>query len=145
MEDEMNGISVNLVSVLVAAIASFAFGAVWYMSLGKQWMAALGKTEEQLMPGGKQDPMPYIITLIMQLIMAWFLAGLILHLGPSSMTAGLTAAFFSWLAFVVTTQVVNHRFSRAPWSLTLIDCGHWLGVFLVQGAILGWWNSMAAA
>jgi hypothetical protein len=141
----MSGISVNIVSVLVAAIASFAFGAAWYISLAKPWMAAMGKTEEQLNPGGKQDPLPYIITFIMQLIMAWFLGGLILHLGPSSLQAGLTAAFFVWLAFVVTTQIVSHRFTRAPWSLTLIDCGHWLGVFLIQGAILGWWNAAPVA
>ena len=31
--------------------------------------------------------------------------------------------------------------SREPSaSLTLIDGGHWLGVLLIQGAILGWWG-----
>jgi hypothetical protein len=141
----MSGIAVNYLSVIVAAIVAFAFGAAWYMSLGKQWMAAIGKTEADLMPGGKQDPTPYILTLLMQLVMAYFLGGLIVHLGATTINGGLITGFFVWLAFVVTTQIVNHRFSRMPWSLTLIDCGHWLGVFLLQGAILGWWNGPAAA
>jgi hypothetical protein len=135
--------AVNYVSVIVAAIAAFAFGAVWYMSLGKQWMAALGKTEKDLMPDGKQDPVPFIVTIIMQLVMAYFLAGLIIHLGAATLKGGLITAFFVWLAFVFTTQMVNHRFGRMSWNLTLIDCAHWLGVLLIQGAILGWWNGAA--
>lgn len=139
----MTSAAVNYISVIVAAIAAFAFGAAWYMSLGKQWMAAIGKTEADLMPGGKQDPVPYVLTLLMQLVMAYFLGGLIVHLGAATLTGGMTAGFFCWLAFVLTTQMVNHRFSRQPWSLTVIDGAHWLGVMLIQGAILGWWNSPA--
>jgi hypothetical protein len=27
-----------------------------------------------------------------------------------------------------------------PWSLTIIDAGHYLVVLLAQGAIIGWWG-----
>ena len=37
-------------------------------------------------------------------------------------------------------MAVNHAFQGAKRSLTLIDGGHWLGVLLIQGAILGWWG-----
>jgi hypothetical protein len=43
--------------------------------------------------------------------------------------------------FVITTMAVNHAFQGARGSLTLLDGGHWLGVLLVQGAILGWWGT----
>ena len=35
---------INYIAVLVAAVAAFAFGAVYYMALSGPWMAALGKT-----------------------------------------------------------------------------------------------------
>jgi len=37
-------------------------------------------------------------------------------------------------------MAVNHRFQGKGWDLTLIDGGYWLVVFLLQGAILGWWG-----
>ena len=47
---------------------------------------------------------------------------------------------FIWLGFVITTMVVNYAFHGARHALTLIDGGHWLGVLLIQGAILGGWG-----
>ncbi len=35
----------NAWAIVAAAIVSFVFGAVWYGTLSKSWMAALGKTE----------------------------------------------------------------------------------------------------
>lgn len=43
-----------------------------------------------------------------------------------------------WLGFVATTLAVNHTFQGAKKELTLIDGGHWLGVLLVQGLLIGW-------
>jgi hypothetical protein len=43
-----------------------------------------------------------------------------------------------WLGFVATTLAVNNAFRGATGSLTLIDGGHWLGVLLLQGAVIGW-------
>ena len=37
----------NIVSILVAAVAAWIFGGIYYTSLGKWWMAAQGKTLEQ--------------------------------------------------------------------------------------------------
>ncbi len=123
---------INYISVLVAAAAGFAFGAVWYMSLAKQWMVAVGMTEEP-----KQDPVVYGIAFLCQLVMAYMMAGVMGHVGQVSATGGIITAFFVWLGFILTTQVVNHRFQMQKWSLTLIDCGHWLGVLIVMGIVIG--------
>jgi len=123
---------VNYVAVLVAAVAGFAFGGVWYMSLGKLWMAALGMTDHP-----KPKPAPFIIAFAAQLVMAYMMAGALGHLGTVSVVAGLITGALLWVGFVATTLVVNHRFQGAKWSLTLIDGGHWLGVMLVMGAVLG--------
>lgn len=39
---------INYIAVLVAAVAAFAFGAVYYMTLAKPWIAAVGKTEADM-------------------------------------------------------------------------------------------------
>ena len=74
-----------------------------------------------------------------QLLMAWVLAGLIGHLGEGQVTLsnGIISGAFVWLGFVATTLVVNHGFQMRLGLLTLIDAGHWLGVLLIMGGIIG--------
>jgi hypothetical protein len=131
---------ISYLGVLLAAVAGFAFGALWYMALGRSWMAATGKTKEQLMgPDGKPRPLPFVIAGVALIVMAWVLAGMIGHLGPGQVTVwnGLVSGFFAWIGFVATTLTVNHAYQGANRSLTLIDGGHWLGVLLLQGAVIG--------
>ena len=65
--------------------------------------------------------------------MAWVLAGLIGHMGDFTVPNGLISAAFAWFGFVITTQSVNYAFG----ALTVIDGGHWLGVLLIMGAVIG--------
>ena len=129
---------INHLAVLVAAVVSWLFGAVWYSSLGKYWMAALGKTREELQAGGA-NPVMFIVAFVAQLIMAEMLAGLIGHLGPGqvSIKNAMISAAFVWFGFVLTVLVTNHGFQGAKRELTLIDGAHWLGVLLLQGLVLG--------
>ena len=132
----MGAMGVNLISILVAAIAAMAFGAAYYGDLGKQWMASSGVTEEQVKDGGA---MPFAIAFICELVMAYMLAVILVHFasdGAVSLGGALATSFYLWLGIVMTTQIINHRYGLRPWSLTLIDGGHWLGVLLIQGAVL---------
>ncbi len=133
----MSFAGISYIAVVVAAIAGFAFGFAWYAALGKRWMAALGKTREDLLPGGRHPVEAMSFSALAQLVMAWMLAGLLGHLGTVDVRTGLIAALALWVGFILTTTLVNHRFQRASWALTAIDTGHWLGVLLVQGAVLG--------
>ena len=135
----MSVAEVNYLAVLVAAIAAWAFGALWYMALAGPWMKAQGwaSKAEMLGPGGRPSPLPFVISFIAELVMAYLLAGLIAHLGDVNVWRGVVTSFFVWLGFVATTLIVNHRFGRNSWMLTLIDGGHWLGVLLVMGLVIG--------
>ena len=129
--------AVNWIAVIVAAIASMALGFVWYMTLGNQWVTALGKTREQVMASGNQAT-PFIISFVMQLVMAYGLALFVPKLtGATSVANGLVAGLLVWLAFVITSMIINHRYQGSKWSLTLIDGGYLLGVLLVQGVVIG--------
>ncbi|KLK92070.1 hypothetical protein AA309_16770 [Microvirga vignae] len=123
----------NFVAILVCAVAGWLFGMVWYMSFGNAWMSAIGKTREDLKP----SPGPFIIAFVALLVMGWVLAGVIDHMGQVTIRNGVLSGFFMWLGFVITTLTVNHGFGGQKRRLTLIDGGHWLGVLLVQGAVIG--------
>jgi hypothetical protein len=136
--------NLNYWPILIAAIAGFAFGAAWYNALSRQWMAARGLPEAEAKAKTGSSPAPFIISFVALLIMAWMFSGILLHLARGgtviSVRSGVIAGFFLWLGFVITTMAVNHAFHGERRALTLIDGGHWLGVLLIQGAILGWWG-----
>ena len=126
--------AVNWLAVVLATVASFAFGAVWYMGLSKQWMAALGKTREQLNVGNT----PFIWSVVMELVMAYFLALLTpMLLGEVTVLGGALIGAHMWLGFVLTTLILNHRYEGMKWSLTIIDGLHLLGVLVIQGVVIG--------
>jgi len=131
---------INYLAVLVAGIAGWLVGAVWYGVLGKQWRDALGWTAADMTgPDGKR-PMPIgpmITAFFAQVLMALMLAGLLGHMGGPSVTRGIVAGALVWLGFVITTSAVNNAFQKKKPMLTVIDGGHWLAVLVVQGIVLG--------
>jgi hypothetical protein len=127
--------NVNWIAVILAALASMALGFGWYMALANQWMAAVGKTKEQLQPS---DPTPFVWTAAMQLVMAYFLAVITpLLFKETNIYNGVLAGVHMWVGFVITTMIINHRYQGAKWSLTLIDSGYLLGVLIIQGIVIG--------
>lgn len=134
--------TVNYLAIFLSCIASFVFGAIWYGILSRPWMAAQGWTAADLAgPGGKpkMPVAPMVISFIAELVMAAVLAGVLAHVAKSGITvrAGLLTGFICWLGFVITTLVTNHAYGKARPMLTVIDGGHWLGVLLIQGLVLG--------
>lgn len=124
----------NYVAIFVAAVAGIAAAFAWYAILGKAWLRALGKTDEEL----KFRALPFAISVFASFLMAYVLAGLIGHLGEPTVMRGMIAGAFVWVGFVFTSIAVSYAFQGARWSLILIDSGHWLLVLLVMGAVIGW-------
>lgn len=125
----------NYLAVLIAAIAAFALGAIYYGVLGKPWMKAARIDAAS----AQMSPVLFAISFVSELVMATMVAGVVGHLGPDqvTLTNGVVSAFFLWLGFVATTIVVNHRYQGFGWDLSLIDGVHWLLVLVAMGAIVG--------
>ena len=126
----------NYLAILLAALAAFGWGAIYYMTLSKQWLAVVGMTKEQMQ---SRSAAPFVISFIALVVMSWVLAGMLGHLGPGQVTVknGIISGLFLWLGFIVTTVFVNNAYPGRKYSLSVIDSIHWLGVVVIEGAVIG--------
>ena len=135
---------INYLAILIAAVAGWLSGAVWYTALATRWVAAQGKTVEQFhaeQAAKKGTPaawLPFALAFLADLVMAWVLAGMVGHLGTVTIRSAVISALFAWGGFVVTTILVNYSFGGRRYLLTAIDAGHWLFVLVLMGVVIGW-------
>jgi hypothetical protein len=125
-------------AILAAAVVAWLFGAAYYGALSKPWLRAVGIPMEQMKRTGVAAALPFVLSFLAELLMAYVLAGLIGHVGATSLRGGAISGLFVWAGFVATTIAVNNAYPGRPWLLTLIDAGHWLGVLVVMGGVMGW-------
>lgn len=57
--------------------------------------------------------------------------------GTGHVKNGLISAGIVWFGFLLTSTVISDRYQGKPWTLTLIDAVHWLGVALILGGVIG--------
>jgi hypothetical protein len=139
----MGFLSVNWLSILMSAVAAWLFGGVYYTALSKPWMAAQGKTMEQCQAemaakSGVAKAMPFILVFVGEIIIAWAMYGILVHMNAFTLRGGVISAVLVWFGFVLTTMASNHAFTGKRPLLTVIDGGAWLGAFVIIGAIVGW-------
>lgn len=136
---------VNLLSILIGAVAAWIYGAIYYTALGKIWLGCQDKTPES----HKADlaakskiafATPFILSFVGALIMGVVIYGILTHSGLWSWHAGIVTGAFCWFGFVLTTITVNNAYSGRKVMLTVIDSAHWLGVLIIIGGIIGAWG-----
>ena len=136
----MTFVGVNYLAILIAAVVGWLVGAAWYMSLGKIWVAALGKTQAEMEECRKRPYAwaPFVLVFVTNLVMAWTLAGILGHFGTFSLKDGAITGALCWFGFVLTAMLANNAFAMRSHRLTAIDAGHYLVVLALMGAIIGW-------
>lgn len=143
MVSYMTSYSVNILAVVVAAVASMAVGFVWYspMVFGKMWMGMMGKSAKDTAGMKKNSNMPMIMGVgyLSTLIMAYVLAVFIHIAGANTPTAGARVAFWAWLGFVATVTLGSVLWEKKPVQLYMLNAAHYLVALLVMGAVLAAW------
>lgn len=128
--------SINWLSVVVAALAGFVIGSLWYGPLfQKPWMAASGMTKEK----GAQGNMPLTFggAYVLNLIGA---TGIAILLGDNrSIGSGAHVGAFAAFFFLATALGVIYLFEQRPLKLWLINAGYQIVNFAAMGAIIGVW------
>lgn len=134
--------NINYLAVIVAALASFGLGFVWYSTLfGKAWQKELGFTEEYLKEGnmGKIFGSSFILMVIMAFGMAIMVQA---HEGDQAINwlQGMYHGLYVGLFFVGTTMGINLLYQRRSLKLWAIDAFYQVLCLSVMGAILGAWH-----
>ena len=125
---------INWLAVLVAAVASFLLGAVWYSNalFGKVWQREAGVSDEKL----KQGNMAKIfgLTLILAFLAAWNFAN---FLGPRpSVLFGTLVGASAGLLWVASSFGIQYLFERKSFKLFLINGGYHTFQFAIIGLVL---------
>ena len=127
----------GFLSVIVAAVCGFAFGAVWYMTLAKTWVVAAGiKVDENGKPVN-DGPLPYIMAFVAMILVAGMLRHTFSMAGIDSLGKGLVAGLGVGLFFISPWIMINNAYGQRPFKLTLIDGGYATFGCAVMGAVLG--------
>jgi hypothetical protein len=129
--------NINWLSVIVATIAAFILGSLWYSPVlfGKVWQKELGLSDEKI----KNANMAVIFGTSFVLE---FIAALVLEmfLGPdANVVTGIISGALVGIAWIATAIGTNYLFARKSFRLFLIDSGYFVVFFIVMGGILGAW------
>ena len=133
---------VNYVAVLVAAVAAFVLGSVWYSPVlfSRQWMAE----NPGMMERNKANP-PKIgpllsIAFLCALISAYAMAVLLVPLQHHSVEIGLRRGFAGGVCWVAASFASSYVFESKTMRHWLINAGYYVVQFTLMGAILGLLN-----
>ncbi|MGR3621195.1 DUF1761 domain-containing protein [Pseudophaeobacter sp.] len=115
----------EFLNVLVAALAGFALGAVYYSILAEPWMVAAGiKRGTDGKPESGQTPAVFALSFVLQLVVAGMMRHVFALSGISTAGAGLVAGLGVGLFFISPWIALNNLYGGRPVKLTLIDAGY---------------------
>lgn len=137
-------LTINLVTVLVAALANFVIGFMFHGPLfGKLWMKLAN-----IHPTGNEklsDMIPQMVkNLLSNIVCAYVLAMFIFvtasyYGNVGSVIGGMGIAFWAWLGFLVTSTSMDVVWMGKSKKLWLFEIFASLVSFLAMGAILAAW------
>lgn len=123
----------NYLAIIVATIAYFAIGAIWYQpfAFGKTWAEKSGIDMSQ-----NPNPMIYVFTVLMYFVMVLAIA----YIGPGDAMGGVALGLLTSLGFVVPTLAVNATYQKKAPAVFWIDAAFNVLAFVVAGIIIGAWT-----
>lgn len=125
----------GIVAIILGGLAGYAAGAIWYMTFGKRWMAALGLREEDVRQ--RRSGLPFAIAAAASLVAAVMMRHVFVASGISGAPMGLVAGLGIG-AFLAAPWILTHyAFAGQPRALWWIDCGHTVFACALMGLVLG--------
>ncbi|HVP20153.1 MAG TPA: DUF1761 domain-containing protein [Spirochaetia bacterium] len=132
-------IPINYLAVVVAALANYVIGAIWYSALfQKPWLKLSGVSEMRI------SVLSVVLALIGALLTSYVLDHAIIYAAGYMKTAGigggLATGFASWIGFIAPVTLGVVIYEKRSWGLWAINNGYWLLSLLVMGIILSAWT-----
>jgi Protein of unknown function (DUF1761) len=129
----------NYAAIIVSAVAYWLLGALWFGVLfGQRWMALEGFSAEQ---ARSMNPvLPYIITFVLNLLIAFVLAQLCLWRNANTAARGAAIGVLLWIGIVGPIAVTTYMYEMRPKELFAINEFFSLVGLCLMGVILGAWT-----
>jgi hypothetical protein len=132
---------------IAAAVAAWIFGAAWYGALGKHYQRALGKNpgasagagaaNQDSCKGRKMLLAPLALCFLAELVMAAALSYVLARMSVVGWHWGAVVGAMIGVGVLLPAVIVTHLFPGRSRSLMAIDGLHWVGVAVIEGAVLG--------
>lgn len=136
-------VDINLLAVLVAAVASMIIGGLWYSPLlfGKQWMKLSGMSKQKIKKAKTNGKVgrSYFISFLMTLVACYVLAHFVIYVTASTFADGAQLAFWAWLGFEVPLALNETLWGGKSFKLFVLNAAHHLVALVVAAGILATW------
>ena len=124
----------NWLAVVLATVAFFAVGALWYTVLfGKAWLREVGIPEEQL-KGGANMPLIFGTCFVLEFIVCLTVGHMFDFLEPSDRSKMMIAVGLA-LGVMMPATGINYLYQRKSLKLFLIDSGHFVAGMAAVGGV----------
>ena len=131
----------NYWAILVAAIASFIVGALWYGPIfGKVWQKMMGfnpKSMKTIMNLTATQAM--FVSFIMTLVASYVLAHFVDYLEVTSIISAIQLSFWLWLGIGIPLMLGSFLWESKPFKLFLLNASYRLVELIIMTSILAIW------
>jgi len=131
---------VNYWAALVSVVAAMVIGTIYYHPavVGRAWMAAIGKTPEEIKASAK--PALYFVTAVLALLQATVLSAVISWAGDVTLVGGALIGLLLWVGMAVPVISNTFIFEGRKMANHVISSGYYLITLVVMGGIIGAWG-----
>ena len=131
---------IDWIAVVVAILASMAFGMIWYnkRAMGTMWMEDVGMNEEQLRKGN--IPLIYGSMIVLLVITTVFIALIVNNIG-GGFEEGLVVGAILGFGIAGANAIPHYSFAQQPWRLAIMSTVNTGVSITMSGAIIGAFNA----
>lgn len=135
-------VHVNYLAVLVAAVAAFVLGWLWYSPLlfYNPWMRLRGLDPVAAMANAKMPAGKLLIEFARCFALAYVIARFVTLLGITSALVAVHFGLALWIGFPVILLTGSVLWDNVPWKVAAIHAGDWLVKMLVIPIIVSLWR-----
>ena len=139
----MEELPINYLAILVAVVANFILGFLWYTPLfGKAWAKEMG-FDTSVKPSGGEMAKGMVFMVVGNFLMAYVFAH---NMVAWSFVPGMdqmpkvgsvmNSAIFTWLGFYLPVDIGIVTWEKRSWKLFGINTGYHLAMLLVAATVL---------
>lgn len=133
----------NVLGIIVASVASFVVGMLWYGPLfGKTWASLSGiKMAKTMTSAMKQKAMKSMsLGFVIGLLMAYVVSNFVVLLNVTNAASAFQLALWAWLGFMVPIIMGAYLWENKSFKLVVLNGAYWLVSLFVMTLVLALWH-----